>query len=75
VDVDGRTQAGHCAVASVLRASRRPWPVLGRAMLLPGVSWVAARVYGWVAANRHRLPGGTPACALPPEERPGARPG
>jgi predicted DCC family thiol-disulfide oxidoreductase YuxK len=25
---------------------------------------VARRTYAWVAANRHRLPGGTAACEL-----------
>lgn len=72
VAVDGRAAAGHRAVAAVLRASRQPWPIIGRAMLLPGLSWLSGRVYAWVAANRQRLPGGTPACALPPEQRPGA---
>jgi len=72
VPADGRSAAGHRAVAAVLRASRQPWPIIGRLMLLPGLSWLAGRLYAWVAANRHRLPGGTPACALPPEQRPGA---
>ena len=27
-------------------------------------------IYRWVAANRHRLPGGTPACSMPASERP-----
>ena len=30
----------------------------------PPVSWVAAAIYAVVAANRSRLPGGTPACKL-----------
>lgn len=40
------------------------WRVLGRVMLLPPVSWVAEGVYHLVARNRHRLPGGTVACAI-----------
>jgi predicted DCC family thiol-disulfide oxidoreductase YuxK len=73
VDIDNGAQSGHRAVAALLRASGRPWSWLGRAMLLPGASWLGAQVYRLVSANRHRLPGGTPACALPPERRPGAR--
>jgi predicted DCC family thiol-disulfide oxidoreductase YuxK len=72
VDVDNRAQAGHRAVAALLQASGRPWSWLGRVMLVPGASWLCARAYHLVSANRHRLPGGTPACALPPEQRPGA---
>ncbi|MGH8960953.1 MAG: thiol-disulfide oxidoreductase DCC family protein [Jatrophihabitantaceae bacterium] len=69
---DGHIESGHRAVAALLRVSRPPLPVLGRVTLLPGISWVAARAYAWVSANRYRLPGGTAACALPPEQRPGA---
>ncbi|MCQ9181683.1 DUF393 domain-containing protein [Streptomyces sp. IBSBF 2953] len=32
---------------------------------LPGVRGCARVVYRWVSRNRHRLPGGTPACAVP----------
>ena len=31
---------------------------------VPPASWVASGVYALVAANRHRLPGGTPTCRL-----------
>lgn len=34
-----------------------------RAMTLPGISPFAAAAYRLVSRNRHRLPGGTPACA------------
>jgi predicted DCC family thiol-disulfide oxidoreductase YuxK len=40
------------------------WRIAGRVLLLPGVSWIAARAYRSIARNRHRLPGGTPACQL-----------
>ena len=36
-------------------------------MRLPGIRKLFAWGYRRVAANRHKLPGGTPACALPPE--------
>jgi predicted DCC family thiol-disulfide oxidoreductase YuxK len=37
---------------------------LGSLALTRPTSWVADAAYAWVAANRNRLPGGTPACAL-----------
>jgi predicted DCC family thiol-disulfide oxidoreductase YuxK len=72
VSPDGLIASGHRAVAGVLGQSGFGWRLLGRMLLIPGVSWVAAKVYRWVAAHRNRLPGGTPACRLAPEERPGA---
>src|SRR3974390_2272064 len=30
------------------------WNLLAWILLLPGVHWIAARVYQWVARNRHR---------------------
>jgi predicted DCC family thiol-disulfide oxidoreductase YuxK len=66
VDADGRVFAGELAVAQVLRVSR-PWArPAGVVIGLPGVRSVAAVAYRWVARNRSRLPGGTPACAVPP---------
>ncbi|HEY7047278.1 MAG TPA: DUF393 domain-containing protein [Jatrophihabitantaceae bacterium] len=71
VEPDGTVRGGHEAVAAALMNAGRLWWPLGRVMLLPGLSWLAARVYRLVADNRQRLPGGTPACALPAEQRPG----
>ena len=65
VDADG-VASGHRAVARLLMASGPLWSLLGRALLLPGISPIAARVYELVADNRMRLPGGTPACAPRP---------
>jgi predicted DCC family thiol-disulfide oxidoreductase YuxK len=66
VGADGRVSSGQDAVARMLLASR-PWArPLGALLLLPGVNTLAGIVYRWVARNRHRLPGGTPACSLPP---------
>lgn len=64
VAADGSRYAGHVAVAHALRASRWWVRPAGTVLLLPGISPLAARAYAWVAANRHRLPGGTPACSL-----------
>jgi predicted DCC family thiol-disulfide oxidoreductase YuxK len=41
------------------------WRLLGWLLLRRPVTLVAWPVYRWVSRNRHRLPGGTPACALP----------
>ncbi|QJT01401.1 DUF393 domain-containing protein [Streptomyces asoensis] len=39
---------------------------LSAVLRLPGVRVCARVVYRWVSRNRHRLPGATPACAVPP---------
>lgn len=62
VQVDGTVRSGHEAVAAALESAGWIWRIVGRALTLPGISWIAAKVYRLVAANRHRLPGGTPAC-------------
>jgi predicted DCC family thiol-disulfide oxidoreductase YuxK len=62
VEPDGAVLAGHRAVAAMLLSSGPIWRFTGRLLLLPGISWVAAHAYRLIAANRHRLPGGTPAC-------------
>jgi predicted DCC family thiol-disulfide oxidoreductase YuxK len=65
---DGAISSGHEAVARLLLHSALPWRPLGSLMLLPPFSWIAARAYGWIAAHRGQLPGGTPACAVPPSD-------
>jgi len=63
VQTDGTIRSGHEAIAAVLNTAGGIWEIAGRVILLPGISWVAARAYRLVANNRYRLPGGTPACA------------
>ena len=63
VSADDIPDAGHVAIARALHASRWWARPAGVVLLAPGISCGAARVYTWVAANRHRLPGGTPACS------------
>lgn len=58
-------RSGAAAVARVLLRSRWPWRPIGALMLVPPISWLAGLVYRIIAANRHRLPGSTPACARP----------
>jgi predicted DCC family thiol-disulfide oxidoreductase YuxK len=62
VEPDGVVLSGHRAVAATLLSAGPGWRLAGRALLLPGISWLAARAYRLIADNRHRLPGGTPAC-------------
>ena len=58
--------AGHLAFSALLRLQPSAgWRFLGHLIATPPFSWVAAIGYRFIAANRHRLPGGTPACALP----------
>ncbi|HEU4944950.1 MAG TPA: DUF393 domain-containing protein, partial [Solirubrobacterales bacterium] len=63
VGPDGTVRAGHEALAAALGTAGPAWRLAGWAILLPGVSPLAAAGYRLVARNRHRLPGGTPACA------------
>ena len=72
VAAHGQVSGGAAAVADLLRSCRAPWPLLGRLLSAPLVRGLAERAYRWVADNRYRLPGATPACQLPPEERPRA---
>lgn len=65
VAADGTRYRGDRAVAAALRHSAPGWRPLGRLLVVPGISWLAARAYEWVSANRYRLPGGTAACTVP----------
>ncbi|MCX5207189.1 DUF393 domain-containing protein [Streptomyces sp. NBC_00237] len=71
----GAVHGGAQAVAKVLLSAGRGWAVLGALLTLPLVRLLAHGSYRLVANNRERMPGGTPACALPPGPRPrGERP-
>jgi predicted DCC family thiol-disulfide oxidoreductase YuxK len=63
VTADRRVYSGSRAVMRMLRTAPLPWPAVGAIGDAPGVAWLADRTYRWVAANRDRLPGSTPACA------------
>ncbi|HEX5527678.1 MAG TPA: DUF393 domain-containing protein [Solirubrobacterales bacterium] len=64
IGADGTVRSGHEAIAAALATAGWPWRLAARAILLPGVSSLAAAAYRLIARNRHRLPGGTPACKL-----------
>jgi predicted DCC family thiol-disulfide oxidoreductase YuxK len=55
VEVDGTVRSGHEAIAATLSTAGPLWRIAGRAILLPGVSWIAARTYRLVADNRRLL--------------------
>ncbi len=67
---DGTISSAQDAVARLLLSGGVWLRPVGAVILVPGVNALAGAVYRWVARNRHRLPGGTPACALPSSERP-----
>lgn len=64
VDADGRTSRGHLGAGRMLQAFGGAWRPLGWLARTPPTSWLADPLYRLVAANRHRLPGATPACRL-----------
>jgi predicted DCC family thiol-disulfide oxidoreductase YuxK len=70
----GRVCGGAQAVAGLLTDAGGRWALAGALLRIPPLSWLAQAVYLLVAANRHRLPGGTPQCDLsggpvPPDRR------
>jgi len=66
---DGSTAAGPDAIAKLLQDSVWLWRPIGRALAWRPVRALAWPAYRWVARNRHRMPGGTAACALPVRDR------
>ncbi|MEU7636298.1 DUF393 domain-containing protein [Streptomyces sp. NPDC039016] len=66
----GTVHGGAQAVAKLLLGAGAPWSVAGAVLTLPPVRWITHAVYRLIATNRHRMPGGTPACALPANSRP-----
>ncbi len=68
VSLDGSISSGHEAIAAALSSAGGRWALVGRALGTPGIAPIAAAAYRLVAANRHRLPGGTPACGAGAQE-------
>ena len=75
VTPDNLVLGGAAAFAAWLRHAGPPYAFVGQLMSWPGLRRVAAAVYRLVAANRQRMPGGSPACALPPAGFDPAKPG
>ncbi|MEU6894682.1 DUF393 domain-containing protein [Streptomyces sp. NPDC046557] len=70
VTPDGQVYGGAQAVAKLLLRTGGAWAVLGAVLTLPPMRWIAHAAYRIIAINRRRLPGGTPACAVPAERPP-----
>jgi predicted DCC family thiol-disulfide oxidoreductase YuxK len=73
-DDDGGRAAseGPAAIADLMRSSSLGWRMVGRLLGNRAALAVARPVYRFVSRHRDRMPGGTPACALPAAQRPGA---
>ena len=56
---DGRVLAGAAALPEILRRLRG-WRWLARLFELPGMAFLAPRLYAWVARNRYAI-----SCSLP----------
>ena len=56
--------SGARAIAEALIQGRTVWSVVGWLIKTPVILSFAELIYLWVAKNRHRLPGGTPECAV-----------
>jgi predicted DCC family thiol-disulfide oxidoreductase YuxK len=66
IATDGTIAGGAEAFAAWLRFRGELYGLAGSALTLPGIRQLAAAVYRLIARNRHQMPGGSPACALPP---------
>ena len=71
----GEVFGGAAAFARWLRFRGGAYALAGRLMGAPVLRTLFAAVYHLVAQNRHRMPGGSPACALPPPGFDPAKPG
>ena len=68
----GRSHEGAHAVGALLRfGGHHRGGLVGKVAVgfgslafIPPASWVAAGIYAVIAANRQRMPGGTPACKM-----------
>lgn len=75
IDRTGRVSGGSDAIGRMLTDAGGLWRVPGVLMRVAPLSWLARAAYRLVADNRQRMPGGTAACRLPADRRPGATAG
>jgi predicted DCC family thiol-disulfide oxidoreductase YuxK len=66
VSANGEVYYGYLAITRALDTGNVLLRLLGRLLRLWPLSVGGAAAYRLIAANRQRLPGGTPSCALPP---------
>jgi predicted DCC family thiol-disulfide oxidoreductase YuxK len=56
---------GHLAAAAILQMQGNLfYRLAGLLIKTPPISWLAKLAYGWIARNRHRLPGGSRTCKI-----------
>jgi predicted DCC family thiol-disulfide oxidoreductase YuxK len=65
VAADGRVSQGHEAIARALGRGGLALRILGKLLVLPGISAVSRVGYQLISKYRYRLPGGTAACVAP----------
>jgi predicted DCC family thiol-disulfide oxidoreductase YuxK len=70
VDAKSKVYGGSSALFRFGLSMKQPWRLIARMLLIPGVSLIAEPIYRKVAKNRHRMPGGTAACEMPPLDKP-----
>lgn len=75
VDDAGRAHRGHLGIGRALMAAGGAWPLVGRLIVLPPISWVARPIYALIAKNRHRMPGAGEACRVDLSESSGRHDG
>jgi predicted DCC family thiol-disulfide oxidoreductase YuxK len=64
--VGDKVFAGHYCMAKLLLIQPNVLlKGLGALMVAPFLNPISAKAYEWIAANRQKLPGGTPACKMP----------
>lgn len=65
LDLVSEPLGGHLAAGAILKGQKSLlFKILGWLISTPPTSWIAALGYRFIAANRHRLPGGTRECKL-----------
>ncbi len=70
ISAGGQRYRGADAIFAALGELGTPWRWLTWICRWSLLHALAGHVYGWVARNRHRLPGGTPRCASARAETP-----
>ncbi|MET9595158.1 DUF393 domain-containing protein [Streptomyces sp. NPDC006516] len=65
VSPTGTVYGGAQAVAKLLLRAGGIWAWPGGMLTLPPVRWIAHGIYRIIATHRDRMPGGSPACAMP----------
>lgn len=64
VDAAGRVSFGHHAWVGILKTGNPALRLAGAVLDSRPLERPAGFIYRWIADNRERMPGGTPACSL-----------